>query len=285
MSIDRKQACRAFAAHFGGDPHVAVRAPGRVNIIGEHTDYNEGFVLPMALERETVILARKRDDGALHAHAANLGRSARVAPGAWQRNADEPWIDYVVGVARELEAAGHPIVGADLMIQGDVPIASGLSSSASLEMAALTLFETLGGFLVAGAEAPKLGKRVENDFLGLSSGIMDQFVVRMARAGHALFLDCRTYDYELVPVTFPDAVFVVAHTGVTRGLSASEYNKRVAECAAAVQAMSAALGKNGGHLRDFSLDDLRCCEQALPDVPLPAGASRHHRGRPDAPRV
>src|SRR5690606_24179983 len=112
----------------------------------------------------------------------------------------------------------------------DVPVASGLSSSASLEMAALTLFEALGDYTVDGAEAPRLGQRVENEFLGLKTGIMDQFVSRMGRAHHALFLDCRSLEYRLVPVTFREAVFVVADTAVSRGLAASKYNERVAEC-------------------------------------------------------
>ncbi|MBN2310855.1 MAG: galactokinase, partial [Candidatus Hydrogenedentes bacterium] len=153
-----------------------------------------------------------------------------------------------------------------LMIIGDVPIASGLSSSASLEMAALVLFETLGGFHIDGPEGPKLGRRVENEFLGLNSGIMDQFIVRMGREGHVLFLDCRSHDYELVPVAFPGAKFVIADTCVKRGLTASKYNERVAECTEAVERMREITGKPATHLRDCDLDDLDASQSAMPDT-------------------
>jgi galactokinase len=265
VSINVSRAVAAFREHFGAEPQLAARAPGRVNIIGEHTDYNHGFVLPMAIERETLLLARPRADGELHAFAANLERSASVSLDDRRRNPDEPWMDYIIGVADELALLGLPLHGADVMIMGDVPIGSGLSSSASLEMAALVLFETLGGFRVEGPDAPRLGQRVENRFLGVNSGIMDQFIVRMGRAGHALFLDCRTCEYDLVPVAFPGAKFVIADTAVTRGLSGSKYNERVAECGEAVAAMAARSGK-GTHLRDFTIDDLEAARAGLSDT-------------------
>jgi galactokinase len=268
MSIDVGQARQWFESHFGVRAEVTVRAPGRVNIIGEHTDYNHGFVLPMAIERETVIVAAGRDDGVLNAYAANLNRTARAALGAWMRNAEESWIDYVVGVAFELSKLDNPVRGADLLILGDVPIGSGLSSSASLEMAATVLFEELGGFALDGPEAALLGQRVENEFLGVNSGIMDQFIARMGRKDHALFLDCRTHEFDLVPVAFPNARFVIVNTGVSRGLSASKYNERVAECREAVEVMKTA-GRGGGtHLRDYSLDDLVACRDTMPTASL-----------------
>ncbi|MCC6312124.1 MAG: galactokinase [Trueperaceae bacterium] len=272
MSIDISRARRLFEQRFGGTPDFAARAPGRVNIIGEHTDYNHGFVLPMAIERETVIVARRRDDGRLIARAANLGREADVnLAKPLKRSPGEPWVDYIVGVAHELAQAERPLVGADLLIIGNVPIASGLSSSASLEMAALVMFETLGRFRIEGAEAPRLGQRVENRFLGLNTGIMDQFIVRMAKADHALFLDCRSFEYKLIPVAFDNACFVVADTGVSRGLTGSKYNERVAECGQAVRVLQKATGVSGDRLRDFTLDDLENCrahasEEELPDT-------------------
>ena len=266
MSVDIDTAKATFAAHFGGPPTVGARAPGRVNIIGEHTDYNHGFVLPMAIEQETVLLARERPDRRLVAHAADLGRTAQADLDHCARNPEEPWIDYIVGVVDELAKLDLPLTGADLMIVGDVPIACGLSSSASLEMAALTLFEALGDFALAGPEGPKLGQRVENGFLGLRSGIMDQFISRMGKAGHALFLDCRSLTYEHVPVAMAEATFVVANTCVPRGLTASKYNQRVAECAEAVRCMREKLGKAGTHLRDFRPDDLEACVHDLDDT-------------------
>jgi galactokinase len=266
MSVDWQQARNRFERHYGHVPEVGVRAPGRVNIIGEHTDYNAGFVLPMAIERETVILARARNDRRLRARALNLERSAEADLIDIHRHPDEPWLDYVIGVARELQKLGQPTLGADILIAGDVPIGAGLSSSASLEMAALVMFEVLGGYRVEDAEAARLGQRVENEFLGLKTGIMDQFVVRTAQAGHAVFLDCRTLVPELVPVAFENALFVIADTGVARGLAASKYNERVAECMEAVRILNRETGRSATHLRDFSQDDVETHRAALPEV-------------------
>jgi galactokinase len=258
-------AITAFHAHFGGPPEVATRAPGRVNIIGEHTDYNGGFVLPMAIGRETVILARRRPGLTLRAVAHNLEATAEVSLESFHRQPGAPWLDYVIGVAGELEKLGKPVTGADLLIAGDIPIGCGLSSSAALEMAALCLFEQLGNFTMEGPEAALLGQRVENGFLGLSSGIMDQFIVRMGKAGHALFLDCRSLAYEHIPVAFPDARFVIANTNVTRGLTSSKYNERVAECSRAVEALQAT-GQQGAQLRDYTPDDLDALHGQIDEV-------------------
>lgn len=266
MAIQLDEACRRFAEHFGAPPEAGACAPGRVNIIGEHTDYNQGFVLPMAIERDTVILARRRPDMCLNAYAANLERTADADLKHIERQSEEPWMDYVLGVAHEVAALGKPLSGADVLILGDVPIGAGLSSSASLEMAALALFETLGGFRLETPEAAKLGQRVENHFLGVNSGIMDQFIARGAEAGQALFLDCRTLAYELVPVAFPNASFVIADTGISRGLTASKYNERVAECRQAADGLRENRTREAESLRDFSMHDLEAAREALPDA-------------------
>ncbi len=263
MSIAIAAVTEAFEKRFGAKPEVVVRAPGRVNIIGEHTDYNHGFVLPMAIERETAIAGRRRDDGLLCARAENLDREVTVRLDERVRNAAEPWIDYIMGVVDELYKAGKTPAGADLVILGDVPLGCGLSSSAALEMAALCLFEELGGFKFDGPEAARLGQRVENNFLGLKSGIMDQFISRCGRADHGLFLDCRSFAYDLVPISFNNALFVIANTKCARGLTASKYNERVAECGEAVAALRAGTGREGTHLRDFTLDDLENCRAGM----------------------
>ncbi|MFA6240001.1 MAG: galactokinase [Candidatus Hydrogenedentales bacterium] len=266
MSIDVSHARTLFREHFGKQPEKGARAPGRVNIVGEHTDYNHGFVLPMAIERDTVILASKRSDFRLHAYAANFDRRVEVDLTCLERSAEEPWIDYVIGVARELSMLGKPICGLDCLIVGDVPVASGLSSSASLEMAALALFEQTGGFTLSSAAAAQLGQRVENEFLGLSSGIMDQFISRAGEAGSALFLDCRTHAFEQIPVAFSDATFLIADTQLPRKLSASKYNERVAECREAVAALCRVHGAEATHLRDFSLGQLEEAREAMSEV-------------------
>lgn len=264
MSIDTQDLLGRFAAQFDGPAQGAARAPGRVNIIGEHTDYNHGFVLPMAIGRETAIAFRPREDHTLRAVAANFENDAvELSLDTPRRDPDHPWVDYLAGVVYELAKAGKPVRGADALILGDVPIGSGLSSSASIEMAALVMFEHLGGFQIEGPEAAKLGQRVENGFLGLSSGIMDQFIIRMGRKDHALFLDCRSHVFEMIPVAFADACFVVADTGVTRGLTASKYNERVAECQAAVDALRETHGGEGSHLRDYTLEQLEAARHAM----------------------
>lgn len=256
-----------FTMRFGSVPEIIVRAPGRVNIIGEHTDYNHGFVLPMALERHTIILASPRSDSQLNAYAVNMQDAAQADLHAIHREPDHGWIDYILGVAAQLQSKGFPCkTGADILVVGDIPVGCGLSSSAAIEMAALSLFEALGGFTLEGPEGARLGQRVENYFLGLSSGIMDQFISRCGQKDHALFLDCRTHAYRLVPVAFPDATFVIANTACSRGLTASKYNERVAECNTAVAAMMHQLGKDGTHLRDYNLDQLEQCASQMSET-------------------
>lgn len=262
MSIRVEEALKAFKEHFDSTPTIVARAPGRVNIIGEHTDYNDGFVLPMAIEHDTLVLGVPRKDEKLCLRAETLGRSAEARVDHAVRSEEEPWTDYILGVANELNLLGHSLSGADLLILGDVPVGCGLSSSAALEMAVLAYFEKAGAFQLDGAEAARLGQRVENNFLGLSTGIMDQFISRCGRAGHALFLDCRSYEYELVPVAFDDALFVIANTACPRGLTASKYNERVAECTGAVTSLQAA-GGTGTKLRDYSLEELEAAGSTM----------------------
>ncbi len=257
----------AFAHHFGSAPLWVASAPGRVNIIGEHTDYNGGYVLPMAIARRTFILAAPRDDRVVRAHAAAFEAEAAVSLDALERNPEAPWLDYVTGVLAELDTLGHPLTGADLYIAGSVPIGAGLSSSASLEMATLALFEAMTGVELPGPAGAELGQRVENGFLGVNSGIMDQFIVRMGQKDHALFLDCESLDFHHVPVAFQGALFVIADTGARRDLAASEYNRRAAECQEAVEILRAALEKPGAEkLRAFTPEELRRCEDRMPET-------------------
>lgn len=268
MSCNISDAVNGFVSWFGNPPALAARAPGRVNIIGEHTDYNDGFVLPMAIEHDTVIVGNPRNDNLLRLRAETLNRSAEVSLADRTRNNAEPWTDYIMGVADEIIKAGKPIRGADMLIMGDVPVGCGLSSSAALEMAALAFFEQAGSFRLDDTEAARLGQRVENNFLGLSSGIMDQFISRCAKENHALFLDCRTYWYEMISVNFDNALFVIANTACPRGLTSSKYNERVQECKQAVEALNKLCNKNGEKLRDFVLEDLVGIQEYCEDIPF-----------------
>ena len=255
-----------FTRRYGIPPTLASWAPGRVNLIGEHTDYNGGYVMPCAIPLGTLLLAAPRTDHALNVYSTNLERAGSVDLTDPQRQPGKPWLDYMAGVARELQQLGHLPAAADVLVYSNLPLGSGLSSSAAFEMATLGVFEALGQFRLTVGEAALLGQRVENNFLGLSSGVMDQFAVRGAEAGHALFLDCRSLAHELIPVNFPDCVLVVADTASPRRLTGSEYNQRVSECAAAVAALRSSTGREGSLLRDFHMEDLHLLSDTAPDL-------------------
>lgn len=215
---------------------VVVRAPGRVNLLGEHTDYNEGFVLPCAIDRYTTVEAEPRGDRRMHVES--LGQSDDFDLDAIERT--RSWRDYVRGVVALLELE-H---GASLRIETTVPRGAGLSSSASLEVAVGRALSDLPGEQLA-----LLAQRAENGFVGVQSGIMDQFAVTLARAGHALLLDCRDLSYRHIPI--PDGVaIVVCDSHVERRLTSSGYNRRRAECDAA------AAGLGLASLRDATLDQV-----------------------------
>lgn len=266
MTVDITRCERIFAEQFGAEAAVIARAPGRVNLIGEHTDYNHGFVLPMAIERDTVIAGRPLDRPVLRLRAENLNEEGVFPLDAIARQPQAPWADYLLGVALELQRLGRRTRGAEAVIMGDVPLGCGLSSSAALEMAALAFFEGLGGFRLDDAEAARLGQRVENGFLGLSSGIMDQFISRCGKADHALFLDCRSLERQLVPVVMEQAVFVIANTNCPRGLTGSKYNDRVAECGEAVRVLRETTGRDGTHLRDFTQAELEAARGGMSEM-------------------
>lgn len=234
--LARDELVARFSARFGRPPTVLARAPGRVNLIGEHTDYNDGFVLPMAIERETRIAAAPRSDHRVRLVAVDLAREDSFALAGVAPTDDEPWSNYVRGVAAGLQAAGYPVAGMDALIQGNVPIGAGLSSSAALEMAAAQAFAAAGGFTVPPEEAARIGQQAEHAFVGTMCGLMDQLASALGRPDHALLIDCRSLSYEPVPLP-KAATILIADTGVRRRLAASAYNERRAQCEAAAQAL------------------------------------------------
>ena len=257
----------AFTQAFDAAPQHILRAPGRVNLIGEHTDYNDGFVLPMAIDRAVLIAARTRADRAVRMRALDFD-NARVefsldAP--ITRDHANKWSDYIRGVAWALQARGFALPGLDLAIQGDVPLGSGLSSSAALEVCAATTFVTMGGLAISRTEIAELCQRAENEFVGVKSGIMDQFISALARVDHALLIDCRDLSYQNVPLP-RGATIVVCDTMKRRGLVDSEYNTRRAECEQAVRLLAAQLGKPIRALRDVSPEEFVRHENALPSI-------------------
>ncbi len=240
MNIEKENveeaAIAAFRSQFGTDPALVVSAPGRVNLIGEHTDYNDGFVLPAAINRRTAVAAGPRTDNKLDIAAANLNARLQVSLDDFSPGRARAWAGYVHGVACLLMARGERLGGANLAIYGNVPRGGGLSSSAALEIATAYALMALNDITVPAVDIIRLCQKAEHDFAGVMCGIMDQFISCLGRKDAALFLDCRSLDYRFVPVP-PESRIVVCDTGVKRALAASAYNTRRAECAAGVAAL------------------------------------------------
>ncbi len=221
-------------------------APGRVNLIGEHTDYNNGFVLPCALTFGTYLAIRVNTSGIIRFHSENFPFSSEVPTAMERYRKTGEWIDYPLGVIDILKAKGMEVPGMDLFFSGDIPAAAGLSSSASIEMVtAFALNSMLNGEMsVTELAHPHLCRRAENEFVGVNCGIMDQFAVGNGKRDHAIFLNCGTMMSHLVPARLPGYRLVVVNTGKQRGLAGSKYNERVSECRMAVQALSSVLKIN-----------------------------------------
>lgn len=228
------KAVEAFLRRWGARPDIVSRAPGRVNLIGEHTDYTGGFVLPMAIDREIAVVGRVRDNKEVHVLSVNFGQEARFTLD--EARLDLPradrqhfWIDYVKGVFAVAKFAGLSVTGADLAIAGDIPQGAGLSSSAALEVGVVLFVGAAAGATLQAIDEVRLAHLAENEFVGVACGIMDQFVSRMARQGAALFLDTDRLTWRYVPVP-KDVAIVVTDTATPRQLVASEYNRRRQEC-------------------------------------------------------
>ncbi len=232
----RQNARAAFREWWGQLPTHEARAPGRVNLIGEHTDYNDGFVLPMDIDRDIRVVFRPRDDRMVRLWSVDFAQASEFALDAIARDASAPWSNYVRGVAWALAERGISLRGMDAAIQGTVPIGAGLSSSAALEVAAGLALLASAGESVSPVALALACQRAENEFVGNRCGIMDQFISALGRAGHALFLDCRTLEHEHVPLPTGYRI-VVANSMVRRALVDSAYNERRAQCEEAARAL------------------------------------------------
>ena len=267
----------AFRDRFGAEPEVVARAPGRVNLLGAHVDYSEGWVLPAAIDRAVWVAARRATGDRSRLVALDFGEEASFstgdpAPPVAERGGKSTWIDYPQGLAWALKERGVQAPPIDAAFGGDLPIGAGVSSSAAVEMAFLVAWEHLAGFEFADIDRAQVGRQVENDYVGVQSGIMDQFASVGGRRGHALLLDCRSLEHELIP-TPDDLVFLVADTGVRRALAAgADFNDRKSECARAVGALKPHLPELST-LRDLELTDLERLQHFL-EPPLD-GRARH----------
>ncbi|MCL4506070.1 MAG: galactokinase, partial [Chloroflexi bacterium] len=207
---------------------------GRVNLIGEHTDYNDGFVLPIAIDRDVALVGAPRGDRRVRVYSIDFDQQSEFSLDRIDHDLQHAWSNYMRGVADVLQKAGYALGGFDAVMQGDVPIASGLSSSAATEMATLMALTaaTAGAtapLQIDGARAAQFAQRAENQFVGVNCGIMDQFISSLGKAQHALMIDCRSLDYQLTPVP-PCATVLVVDTTAPRTLAGSAYNQRRSEC-------------------------------------------------------
>ncbi|RPJ82962.1 MAG: galactokinase, partial [Acidobacteria bacterium] len=255
----------SFAELFGSAPELRVSAPGRVNLIGEHTDYNGGYVLPTVIPQQASIELARRDDRIVRVASVNVGESE---PFEYALGAERPrhdWTDYVQGVTWALRQEGFSFGGADLRIESEVPLGSGLSSSAALLVAALRAFRDAYSVKLPDVPLAQLAKRAENDFVGAPVGIMDQMACSLTAGGQALFLDTRTLHYRLLDLP-PAMELAVINSGVAHQHAGGDYRTRRAECERA----AATLGVF--QLRDLTADDL----PRVMTLPEPLGRRARH---------
>lgn len=256
---------REFERRFGRAPEAAARAPGRVNLLGEHTDYNEGLVLPCAVDRDTRVLLARRDDGRVCASSRERAGDDAVLRAAHPERRGH-WSDHVGGVLFALAERDVRLPGLDLRVASDVPPGAGLSSSAALELAVVTAVDALLGLGLSAEARARLAHRAETAFVGVPCGVMDQFACGLGRRDAALRIDCRTSAVEPVPFPGERAVLLVAHSGVSRELAGGAYARRRAECEEAFAAARAAgvVPPTATALRDVSPQSLAALERALP---------------------
>lgn len=230
MPIEKADIVAEFTARFQEQPRWVVRAPGRVNLIGEHTDYNDGFVLPLAIDRAVWLALRPRTDARVAVYSVDYDQAVEFSLEGL-RHEKAGWIEYLKGTAWSLQDAGYRLLGWEGVLQGDVPLGAGLSSSAALEMATARALAAVGNLEWQPGKMAKLGQRAENKWVGVNCGIMDQLISAAGQANHALLIDCRSLETQ--PVPFPPGVAVVVlDTSTRRGLVDSAYNERRSQCEA-----------------------------------------------------
>lgn len=254
-----------FLRLYGASQHKSYIyfAPGRVNLIGEHTDYNGGFVFPCALNFGTYLAVRKRDDRLLKLASVNFDYKSEIDTGDINKKQDDKWVNYPLGVLNEFLKLGVKLTGLEMLFYGNVPNGAGLSSSASIEIATAVAINELFNAGLNGVEMAQLGQRAENEFVGVNCGIMDQFASAMGKANSAIFLDCITLDYKLVPLKLKGYKLIISNTNKRRGLADSKYNERRAECEKAVEFIRPY--KPISFLGEIDIDEFRMLEPKIPN--------------------
>jgi galactokinase len=244
----------------------AFSAPGRVNLIGEHTDYNEGFVLPMAIDKKIIMLGQLRNDRIVQVFDLGYKAEAKFYLDKLSPDKKNIWVNYLMGGMDEMQKAGYSLQGANLIFISNIPKGAGLSSSAALEVVTVLAMAKLNLLEIKPVEMAHLCRRAENNFVGVACGVMDQYVSCLGQKNYALFIDCRANDYEPVPFKNHNYQIVICNSKVQRGLLNSEYNKRREECKRAAEFFNHKLKREIRALRDVTIDEYKIYQSQLPEV-------------------
>ncbi|MBN8235080.1 galactokinase [Halobacillus kuroshimensis] len=271
-----KQMIEAFYEQFGSGGDIqSFFAPGRVNLIGEHTDYNGGHVFPCALSVGTYAAARKRSDAKLRLYSMNFPELGMIEADLNELvyEQEQEWANYPKGVAAKIREAGYPLSeGADIVYYGNIPNGAGLSSSASIELVTGVVLDAFAGLDIDRVELVKLAQAAENEFVGVNCGIMDQFAIGKGEKDHALLLNCQTLEYQKTPIHLEDETLVIANTNKRRGLADSKYNERRRECGEALEQLKTEL--EAGFLGDISVEDFEAYKHVIDD-PVTRKRAKH----------
>jgi galactokinase len=272
--MERKILEEKFFEKFGdrNNKPVLFFSPGRVNLIGEHTDYNGGYVFPCALNYGTYLLIRKTDSITLNFSTLNFNNDESVDITGLFRSISKKWINYPLGVINEFLKRNISVTGLDLLFYGDVPNGAGLSSSASIEMVTAVAINDFFNAGLTRLDLVKMSQKAENEFVGMNCGIMDQFAVGFGKKDHAIFLNCDTLDYENVPLILNENSLIITNTNKRRGLTDSKYNERRSECDKAVDFLQAY--KKIRNLSEIKTNELVLLEKYIPD-PIVRKRAKH----------
>ena len=261
--ISRASVLAAFQSEFDKPPRL-FRAPARINVIGEHCDYNDGFVMPSNTALYTWLAIAPREDRSVNILATDFSQAAKLHLDQLAKNPGGGWQEYVKGVLLILQDEGFELKGADILIVGEIPLGGGLSSSASLETVMAFAMLSVAGYDIDRSHMALMCKRAENEFVGVSCGIMDQYVISLCGKDEAMMLDCRSLDYKNAPLP-DDARLLIVNSGVRHSLQAGGYNNRRDECEQAVTLLRGS-GLEVAALRDVSVEDLDTHRQILGDL-------------------
>ena len=244
----------------------AFSAPGRVNLIGEHTDYNEGFVLPIAIGKKIIMLGQLRNDRLVQVFDLGYKAEVKFSLDSLSPSKKDTWANYLMGVMDEIQKEGYPLQGANLIFISNIPKGAGLSSSAALEVVTALTMAKLNLLEIKPVEMARLCQRAENNFVGVACGIMDQYVSCLGQKNYTLFIDCRSNDYELIPFKDPNYQVLICNSKIQRGLANSEYNKRREECKIATEFFKHKLNREIRALRDITIDEYKKYQAQLPEI-------------------